>query len=161
MNEKLLEYKSLIDLIKTTDDLGNLDQEIELLLQSLYHTDVYKFDDVLSKYVRVRVAQEISRLMLVNSITGRDARKAFLTETYKTISTLPILRLTLAFEPSESMINNISYWARSNLEEGIIIDLTLDRNLLGGALIMHKGKFYDFSLKKRLEQVFASEDLTI
>lgn len=161
MNEKILKYKALIDLIKTTDDLVVLDEEIDMVLQSIYHTEIYDLEEILAKYVRVRVAVEIKKLINYNSIAGKDQTRALLSDAYRTICALPILKLTMAFEPSESVIDNISNWARSNLQSGMLLDLSLDRSLLGGAQIVHEGKYYDYSLKKKIKEVFENNNFTL
>ncbi len=161
MDEKFVKYQGLIELTKTTEDIVDMSDEISALMYGLYHTELYKFEKVLEQSVRLRVASEIRRLLKSYELTGKDEIKQFLSQGYKTICALPILRLTLAFEPSETAINDISDWARNNIEERIILDLTLDRRLLGGALIEYKGKYYDYSLKTKLEEIFAREDLTL
>lgn len=161
MDEKLLKYKSLIELTKTTEDVVSLDEEIGLLLQSLFHFDKGKFEEILESQIRIRVAIEIRKLLQTNIFMSKEEIKALLTDAYHTICVLPILRLTLAFEPSESVINSISYWARQKLEAGILLDLSLDRSLLGGAVIMHKGKFYDYSLRNKLREIFEKGDLSL
>ena len=161
MDDKLIEFKALIDLTKTTEDVVNLEGEIDLILQSLYHVDVYKLEDVLNKFVRIRVATEINKLIHLHPDSSRDEIKSILTRAYRTICALPVLRLTLAFEPSELVIGNISYWARQNLEPGILLDLSLERRLVGGVILAYKGKFYDFSLKKKLKEIFDKGDLSL
>lgn len=161
MNEKILKYKALIDLIKTTDDLVVLDEEIDMVLQSIYHTEIYDLEEILAKFVRVRIAVEIKKLISQDSISGKEQTRTLLSDAYRTICALPILKLTMAFEPSESIIDNISNWARSNLQSGILLDLSLDRSLLGGAQIVYEGKYYDYSLKKKIKEVFENNNFTI
>lgn len=161
MNEKILKYKALIDLIKTTDDLVVLDEEIDMVLQSIYHTEIYDLEEILAKFVRVRIAVEIKKLISQNSVTGKEQTRTLLSDAYRTICALPILKLTMAFEPSESVIDNISNWARGNLQSGILLDLSLDRSLLGGAQIVHEGKYYDYSLKKKIKEVFENNNFTL
>ncbi len=161
MDRKLDTYKSLIDLTKTTEDLAGLGDEIDVITQSLYHVELYKLEDALSQFVRIRVAKEIRKLIQANSLSGKDEIKQFFADAYRTISGLPILRLTLAFEPSESVINTLSYWVRTNLDSGILLDLSMDRSILGGAIIVYSGKFYDFSLRKNLNEIFERGDLKL
>lgn len=161
MNEKILKYKALVDLIKTTDDLVVLDEEIDMVLQSIYHTEIYDLEEILAKFVRVRIAVEIKKLISQDSISGKEQTRTLLSDAYRTICALPILKLTMAFEPSESIIDNISNWARSNLQSGILLDLSLDRSLLGGAQIVYEGKYYDYSLKKKIKEVFENNNFTI
>lgn len=161
MDDKFSEYKALIDLTKTTEDLVSLQEEIDMILQSLFHVEVYKLEEVMEKFVRIRVAAEIEKLLKAHPNSSKEDIKVILSKAYRTICTLPILRLTMAFEPSEMQVSNISYWARSNLEQGILLDLSLDRSLIGGLVITYKGKYYDFSLKNKLKEIFEKGDLTL
>lgn len=161
MDDKLKKYEGLIELTRTTEDIVKLDEEIDLLLQSVYNVDKQIFEDALEKMVRIRVAVEIRKLLSVATSLKKEEIKAILSNAYRTICALPILQLTLAFEPSEASIGNISRWARQNLAPGILLDLSLDRSVLGGAIIAYHGEFYDLTLRKKLQAIFDRGDLKL
>jgi hypothetical protein len=161
MDDNLAQYQGLIELTQTTEDVVRLDEEIDLLLQCLYHIEGERLEETLEKLVRVRVAAEIRTLLQAHTNPSKQEIKFLLSNAYRTICSLPILQLTLAFEPSEFVINTISRWARQNLAAGIILDLSLDRSVLGGAIIMYHGKFYDYSLQKKLQVIFEKGDLSL
>lgn len=161
MEEKLKRYQGLIELTRTTEDVVKLEEEIDLLLQSIYHVDKQMFEETLERQVRIRVAMEIRKLIQQAKSSKKEEVKALLSDAYRTVCVLAILQLTLAFEPSEIVIGNISRWARQNLAAGILLDLSLDRSILGGALIMYHGKFYDFTLRKKLNEIFEKADLKL
>jgi F0F1-type ATP synthase delta subunit len=161
MEDKLEKYEGLIELTQTTEDLVKLDEEIDLLLQGIYHVSEDALEDILGKMVRIRVAMEMRKLIKQNNSSKKEEVKALFSSMYRTVCALPILQLTLAFEPSEAVIGNISRWARKNLVPGILLDLTLDRSVLGGAMISYHGKFYDLTLKKKLQEIFDKGDLRI
>ncbi len=154
MNEKLDKYQGLIDLTLITDDVVKLGEEIDLLLKSLYQLEIDKFEQNLKGEVRLRVAMEIRKLLQGNIDQNKGEIKAILSSGYKAVCSLPVLKLILAFEPSEQVIADISNWARLNLEKGIILDLSMDRSVSGGAVIIYRGKFYDLTVKKKLQEIF-------
>lgn len=161
MEEKLEKYQGLIELTQTTEDLVKLDEEIDLLLQGIYNIDKDKLEDILGKMVRIRVAEEMRKLVNQAASSKKEDIKIILSNMYRTICALPILQLTLAFEPSEAVIGNISRWARKNFAAGILLDLSLDRSILGGAIICYHGKFYDLTLKKKLQDIFDKGDFRL
>lgn len=161
MEDKLKKYQGLIELTQTTEDVVKLDEEIDFLLQSIYHVDKNMFEDTLEKMVRIRMAMEIRKLVKQTTSSKKEEIKILFSNVYRTICALPILQLTLAFEPSEAIIGNISRWARQNLAAGILIDLSLDRSILGGAIIVYRGKFYDLTLRKKLQDIFDKGDLRL
>lgn len=161
MEEKLKKYQGLIELTQTTEDVVKLDEEIDSLVQSIYNVDKHIFEDTLEKSVRIRVAIEVRKLVAEIVNPKKEEIKVVLSRAYRTICALPILQLTLAFEPSEVVIGNISRWARQNLADGVLLDLSLDRSVLGGAIIMYQGKFYDFTLRKKLQSIFDKGELKL
>ncbi|MBU3978588.1 F0F1 ATP synthase subunit delta, partial [Patescibacteria group bacterium] len=146
---------------RTTDDLVKFDEEMDLLLQSIYYVDKDMLKDALEKTVRIRVATVMRKLIQRDTLSKREEINALFLSVYKTICSLPMLQLTLAFEPSEAVIDNISRWARQNLAAGILLDLSLDRSVLGGAMIMYNGRFYDLTLRKNLQGIFDKGDLRL
>ena len=161
MDGRIDKYQGLIDLTLTTSDVIKLAEEVDMLLKSLYQLESGKFEQKLDERVRVRVAQEIRKLLQGNTNQAKEEIKTLLTGAYSTICTLPILKLILAFEPSEYIITNISHWARLNLAKGAILDLSMDRSILGGAVIIYKGKFYDLTVRKKLQEIFEKQELVL
>lgn len=186
MDEKLKKYEGLIELTRTTEEIVKFEEEIDLILQNVYRVDKQVIEEALEKHVRVRVAMEIRKLFaqeissnvehsnldtsskMIASTSDvamthikKEDIKAILSSAYRTICALPILQMTLAFEPSEAVIGNISRWARQTLAPGILLDLSLDRSILGGAIIIYQGKFFDYSLRKKLQAVFEKGELKL
>ena len=161
MEDKIKKYQDLIELIRTTDDLVKFDEEMDLLLQSIYYVDKDMLKDALEKTVRIRVATVMRKLIQRDTLSKREEINALFLSVYKTICSLPMLQLTLAFEPSEAVIANVSRWARQNFANGILLDLSLDRNILGGAIVMYHGRFYDLTLRKNLQGIFDKGDLRL
>ncbi len=161
MEDKIKKYQDLIELIRTTDDLVKFDEEMDLLLQSIYYVDKDMLKDALEKTVRIRIATVMRKLIQRDTLSKREEVNALFLSVYKTICSLPMLQLTLAFEPSEAVIDNISRWARQNLAAGILLDLSLDRSVLGGAMIMYNGRFYDLTLRKKLQDIFDKGDMRL
>lgn len=161
MEDELKKHKELIELVQTTDDVVKLDEEIDLLSQSLYHIEKNMFEDTLKKMVRIRIAEAIRKLILQYDISKKEDIKTLLLNAYKTICVMPVLQLTLAFEPSEAIIGDISRWARKSLAPGILLDLSLDRSILGGVAVVYKGRFYDLTLRKKLQSIFDKGELKL
>ena len=159
--DQIDKFKGLVDLTLTTDDVVKLGEEMEILLQALYQAESGKFEQKLEEEVRVRVASEIRRLLQGGSEGSKEEVKSLLSSVNSIICSLPIIKLILAFEPSEVVIKNISNWARLNLEKGVVLDLSMDRSILGGAVVIYRGKFYDLSVRKKLGELFEKGAFTL
>lgn len=65
-----------------------------------------------------------------------------------------IVQLTLAFEVDEDAINLFSSWTKANIGPDALIAIQLDRTMVGGAIIVAGGQYRDYSVRKKLSQVF-------
>ncbi|MBP6913710.1 MAG: hypothetical protein KBC00_03810 [Candidatus Levybacteria bacterium] len=67
---------------------------------------------------------------------------------------IPVVSLQLAFEPTEPIIESLSSWFVQNIKTKVILDIHLERKIIGGALISLNGIYDDFTLKTKIETYF-------
>jgi F0F1-type ATP synthase delta subunit len=70
------------------------------------------------------------------------------------VQSFKFLKLTLAINPSEELVETISYWITKNIGQMVLIDLNFDKSIIAGGLIEFEGKYKDFSIKSKLEKYF-------
>lgn len=70
------------------------------------------------------------------------------------VTALPVLSVTLSFEPSEETINLLATWVQSNIGHAVLLDIHLDKTILGGAILEWRGIYKDFSLLKKVDSYF-------
>ncbi len=64
-----------------------------------------------------------------------------------------VVHMTLAFEPSEELVDRLLIWVRQKFGQGLVIEFEVDSKILGGLkLATVAGKYYDLSLKKMLAE---------
>lgn len=68
------------------------------------------------------------------------------------LADLPVLSMTLAFTPSRDFLTDIIKGLREQYENNLILDILVDENIIGGAVVTYKGQYRDYSLRKRLEE---------
>lgn len=123
--------------------------EVEKLLASIYKTQKSAFDTVLDSLVRVRTAMVIKKA----ASAGIDKKK-FLEGLQKRLEKMGSVKLTLAFEPSKEITDEIHEWIKKNLAKDTLIETEVNKNILGGAIISFNGHFVDRSLDKSLNEYF-------
>lgn len=62
----------------------------------------------------------------------------------KSLKSVEIVQLTLAYDPGTADIEAFFK------ETGKILDVSVDRRILGGAVVSYQGKYGDFSVRKKL-----------
>lgn len=146
-------YKEILSLVRTKDEADELLSEIGKLSSSLYKTGATSYEDALSS-IRISVSNAIKKALREESI---DKAK-FLKDLAEAIKAYGVLKLTLAFEPSDHVIEKLHRWVVANVGANNILEVELDKTILGGAIIAFKGKYADLSLKKRLEEVLEAHE---
>ena len=143
--------ETLLEIIKTKDDARELLLQIEDALNELYKhkkdglsviEDVFPYEKK-EKMLALLAAQKVD---VKNSIQVTE----FFNQLQKTIQAIPVVSLTLAFEPKFSFIKKMSSWLVVRLKKTVLLDITVDRLLIGGAIVSSGGRYKDYSLKKIL-----------
>ena len=74
---------------------------------------------------------------------------------------LKVIKLVLAFDPTRKTIENIHNFVKNIAGIGYILDIEISEDVLGGAVIIFNGKYYDFTLKKSIEDTFGTKNKEI
>lgn len=69
------------------------------------------------------------------------------------------ISLTIAFKPNEELMSALSSWAKENLKEKAVFDITVDPSIVGGAIIECDGLYRDESVRKILEDAFSKKEI--
>jgi F0F1-type ATP synthase delta subunit len=139
-------YQQIFSKIRTKDELNKLIDELDSLLDSFYGKEK-KFDEVIRSDVRSWVAQEIQdELKIV------DDKNKSLGDFRESLSSLKLIKLTLAYEPSDEDLDLIASWVRENILPTLVLDVSISFDILGGVVVEYEGKYFDLSLAKAVSQ---------
>ena len=147
-------YSDLLSNIETVDQAREFISEIDMLLDSLFKTQ-NGFEEGLNA-ISASHSQMLKEALLKNNIQASSPSiiSEYLHALKEEIRKLKTIKLALAFEPRQHTIDNLFTWVSQNLGSGIILDIKLDKTILGGTIVELEGKYQDFSLKKKLEELF-------
>ena len=153
-----MNYSDILRSVKTTEHARDLLSEIDILLESLFKTDSKAFEKALNSISAVS-SQMLKEIFIRNygSFENKAMIKECLIGLKEEMQKLKILKISLALEVSENLIDNLFNWVLKNLKAGIILNINTDKSIIGGAIIEFEGRYKDFSLKKALEEVFATK----
>lgn len=136
-----MNFETLKLQVKTEKDRDLLLEEVDLLKNGLY--DTHGLEKTYTK-IRPQTATYIKESLAASGIDPEE----FLTELKKTLEVLEALKITLAFVPSEEFVAQIHTWFLQNTGEVKLLEFSLDKELLAGAIFEHQGKYADYSLRK-------------
>ncbi len=153
-NDKI--YSEIVSsLARTRFEANMLLTEVEALERSLFKIGKGDFDSTLKSSIRATTAYAIA------TVIGSGDREEALKRLKAEINALTFLGLTIAFEPNLEIINRIYVWVKQNLGPGIALDISVDKTILGGAVIEYKGKIASFTLLTKVEQYFLSDNVNL
>lgn len=149
----------IIEKIKTVAQARQLGDALDGLVADLYENQQERFEEKVNRLLSLSQAEAV--LQLVSSSVGgplsEDEIKQILGSLKAATLKLPIVKLTLAFEPTEAMLEEIGSWFWENTGKHILLDVAVDGSIVGGAIIEYNGVYKDFSVKTRLEKVFRGQ----
>lgn len=116
--------------------------------EKIFQTD-FNFEKSFAEQFGVQKKDKFLSLLRTHNITmeSHTALKDFLQKIQEVISSLSVVSLVIAFEPSESSLMAISQWFVMNTSKQVLLDITVDPSLIAGAAINYNGRHADFSIK--------------
>jgi len=148
--------------IRTKEERDVLRDQISKLEAALYHAD----PEILEKILQTRIPETLAEKMrnMIDELKLRDhpeAIKKFFQDFYNALQQLPLMRIGIAFTPTEEMVTCMHQWTKDNLGQGIILDINFDRSILGGAKIIFAGRYKEMTLAQMINDVFIKEKSAI
>ena len=132
--------------IKTKKDAMALSDEIEALKQGLYGKNERNFEELLRQSVRASTAKLVRGAI---EQAGGDAEKG-LRSVLERIKAADELGLILASAPTEKLVESMWRFVAGSVSGDVVLDLKIDKSLIGGAVVEYLGRRGDFSIKKKL-----------
>ncbi|OGM27974.1 hypothetical protein A2962_03575 [Candidatus Woesebacteria bacterium RIFCSPLOWO2_01_FULL_39_61] len=151
--------EALFEKIKTSEEKDKLMEEIDILLNSLFQNKGEAFSILLKTGVRAWLSEYIRAELAKDEANPFEYLKKIKEE----LNSFKALKLTLAFEPTESNIEKFSYAVKKYLGEKVVIEFSYNPTLIAGCTLTYEGKYRDFSMKSFFNSEFAKikQDLFI
>lgn len=149
-------YYDVLKTLRTKQEVDQFLIQIDTLLARLFKTTSGSFEENLKKITSLNFALLLKEALSKNNINpdNRQDLEGFLNDLKNEARKLKVIKLEIAFDPPDETISNIFDWISRNMGKGIILDITSNPSLIGGAIITFEGKYKDLSLKKRFEDIF-------
>jgi len=148
---------SLLKNVFTKEDLISLKQEISEIQKRIFSQS-----GLLSEKVKNIARKELLEFILEAESKGEiyfDPKEQFefLENLKRRLESLPVLKMVLAFSPPLGTIEKISQFLERDLGKKIILDLSCNPEIIGGAILEYEGKYINLSLAKNLEKILKNQ----
>jgi len=147
-------FEELVKKIITKEDFLLFIEEINLLEQVVFkNIEVPLWKRVKGK-VREEFRNELQKLEKEGIISASPNQQfSFFDEFKNYLQKIPQVKLEIAFEPSEDFLLRIKKWFKEENHQEVILDITVNPKIVGGAIIEYQGYFRDFSLVKEMDKL--------
>lgn len=138
----------------TKSEANDYMTRIAQLSERVYNTD-FDLEKELAEKLGLNKKEKFMILLRDNNIStsSNSALKAFFEKIIAVTTSLPVLSVTIAFEPRDTTLKKLSDWFILNFKSQALFELKVDKNIIGGAVIDFKGKHGDFTIKTRFDQI--------
>ncbi len=140
--------------INTVDELLLFYKEIDQIISKLFQNSE-SLDEVLSSTTSTGKKEKILSILKASEVSFDN-----LVEVQKTLELIkeaggliPVISLTLAFDPSQNMVKDIGLWFVRNLDQKVFLEVRTEPKVLGGAHISYDGEFSDQTLRSKIEHL--------
>ncbi len=146
-----MNIQSLGPFIKTTNDAMELSQVLDSISESLFKTDASALEAVM-KAVPYDLGVALNKLANEHNV-GMDDKagvQQFFVKVQESLTTMPVVKLTIAVKPKAELIKLIHGWFYRTYHKVVLLDFTVNPDIMGGSIISVGGKYYDGSIAKRI-----------
>lgn len=123
---------------------------VEELLKS-----VITLDDGLK--IISNLENKLQKLAIGRNKEASDETSSMLEEFKEGFYKSQVVVLTLAINPDLNFLSSLQEWFSNNLEQKVVFDLKVDPQIIGGAKIICREHYRDFSLWAMIEE-FSKDD---
>lgn len=146
--------------IYTTEDLYSFYKEVDQFITLLFHVNAETtnaFDEIFNTQRKSALLTYLTNKQV--DIHNPGHLQHAMQELKKIGPTFPVITLKLGYDPTRKHLETFSAWFFTHFETKVILEILVERNLLGGAYITYNGLFKDHSLKSKLENISLTNEL--
>ena len=148
--------------VRTEDERELLRDQIGELEAALFRSDPKATERILTSHLPKDLADAMRNVLNAPQFKGSpDAIRKFFQDLRDVVDKLPLLKLGIAFRPTEEMISRLHGWTQENIGLGVVLDISYDSSMLGGARIIFGGRYKEMTLAQIVTNVLVKEKTTV
>lgn len=149
-----MEQIDLTEFIITKQEAVDFSDRISAIQERVYEVD-FNLENILKEQFDLSNKEKFLSLLRKNNISteSSSALNGFLVKLREYVSSLPTALLTIAVEPDDSMLKEISDWFMLNTKQQVVLEILIDVGIIAGANISYQGKQSKLSIRPIFEDV--------
>jgi len=151
-----MDQLDLSDFFTTKSESLDFSTRLSNIGRRVYETD-FNLESMLLTEFGIQKKDRFLSLLRNNQIntTSNSNLSEFFNLITQKISSLPIVTLSIAFEPDSQSLQDLSQWFTLNINRQVIFEIIVDPKLIAGAAITYNGRYEDYSAKSKFAQILS------
>lgn len=151
INDKNNNLKHLISLLHTKKEADQFLTQVDILSELLF-TNKAPLTETVTQLFSSDIAVYLKEMWKNAAIDGENILQLqnYLTELKESIKNTPVLNITIAFKPKQRTTQRIFDWVQSKIKQPILLNIKVEREIIGGAVIEFHGKHFEYTIHKSL-----------
>ncbi len=156
MKQNKDEFSEIFDSICTTQDAREVLEDMTALSESIFKKDAQGVEQKIETMLPFILADAMKQYCKEKQISLQNttAFVDFIEKLAKALRDLPVMTFYMAFSPNEQYVKQLSALACRYGNQRVLLDIIVDKKLIGGAMIAWKGVYKDYSLRKRVDEQY-------
>ena len=155
-----MNYESVYSNIRSTAERGTIYAAIEVLVDALYKKEA-DIGRLIETEMPSAVVQPLKKALASLPVTSATAVQEYLEGLREELSMLEVLSLEIAFDPTEETMAVLTAWIREHIGARVIMELSVDRGLFGGARVSYEGQYKEINLAMLIESIMRQQQESI
>jgi len=149
-----MENVDLSEFFITKDQMQNFIDGLSAISEGVYEKD-FNIEVFLNRHLGILKGSKFLSYLKDKSVNPSDTQgiKLFIDKFIQDVSTLPQVAITIAFEPEDSLLHNLSDWFLTNIKRQAVFDIKIDKSIVAGVIIFYNGKYFDYTVKKIFQNI--------
>ncbi len=135
----------------TTGDMYRLFDQLEELKRFLFKDKAGTISQKAGFYMPKNLAPTFLEIESLGLEPAEDlTQQRFLDSVIAYLRSLPLVKMTLAFEPTDSFVKKINGEVSDLIHQKALLDITVDQHVMGGAIVEYRGRRKEYVLSQAL-----------
>lgn len=159
MDKDIKIYSDIFGIVRTTEEAQQWFSECDQIMDAVIRPGQVNISDVLQHKIRKKTADVMLRIADKTGIDlsdGESLRKLILS-LKAIIQSARIMKVTIAFDPTDTAIERFFYFLSEAYQEHIVLDIQKDPAIRGGAIVEFNGTYRDLSMNRKIDTMFEAK----
>ncbi len=138
--------------IKTTKNLPEFLDSLDKIGENLFKESSVIYD-TLFENISYDMKSYIQDVLKISGV-GRSELKEIISELKQEVPNIHQVKFVLAFQPLPPFVDVLFLWVSSNLGKDLLVNYEVNPQIIGGVIIIYKGKYLDYSSAPLISKYF-------